>query len=124
MTTSPVEASLNWIIDKKRTQDLSYIGADIIKSQLEHGIQRKRVGLLPQTKAPMRAGVELFDINNHKIGIVTSGTFSPTLERPIAMAYVNPEFSMIDTEIFAELRGKKIPVIISKMPFVKHGYVK
>ncbi len=122
--TSPVEASLNWIIDKERTASLGYIGADIIKQQLEGGVSRKRVGLLPQTKAPIRAGVELFDSSDNKIGIVTSGTFSPTLERPIAMGYVTPEFSKLNTEIFAELRGKKIPVIVAKLPFVKHGYVK
>lgn len=122
--TSPVEASLNWIIDKERTENLGYIGADIIKKQLASGVIRKRVGLLPQTKAPIRAGVELFDSSDTKIGIVTSGTFSPTLERPIAMGYIKPEFSKINTEIFAELRGKKIPVLVSKLPFVKHGYVK
>jgi aminomethyltransferase len=124
MTTSPVEASLNWIIDKDRTQNLGYIGADSVKNHLENGVNRKRVGLLPQTKAPIRAGVELFDTADNKIGVVTSGTFSPTLENPIAMGYIKPEFSKIGTEIFAELRGKKIPVTIAKMPFVKHGYVK
>jgi aminomethyltransferase len=122
--TSPVEANLNWIIDKERTENLGYIGANIIKEQLENGVSRKRVGLLPQTKAPIRAGVELFDSSDNKIGIVTSGTFSPTLERPIAMSYVTPEFSKLNTEIFAELRGKKIPVLVAKLPFVKHGYVK
>lgn len=124
MTTSPVEANLNWIIDKERTENLGYIGANIIKQQLENGVFRKRVGLLPQTKAPIRAGVELFDSSDNEIGIVTSGTFSPTLERPIAFAYVKPEFSKLNTEIFAELRGKKVPVLVSKLPFVKHGYVK
>jgi aminomethyltransferase len=124
VTTSPVEANLNWIIDKQRTENAAYIGADIIKLQLAHGINRKRVGLIPQVKAPIRSGIELFDSKDNKIGVVTSGTFSPTLERPIAMGYVKPEFSNIDTEIFAELRGKKVPVKISKMPFVRNNYVK
>lgn len=124
MTTSPLEANLGWIIDKDRTQSGTYIGADIIKAQLEAGVIRKRVGLLPQTKAPIRAGVELFDDKDNKIGVVTSGTFSPTLEKPIAMGYIDPCFSGTDTQIFAELRGKKIPVLIAKMPFVKHKYVK
>lgn len=124
MTTSPVEANLNWIIDKQATEKLAYIGSDTIKNQLNNGITRIRVGLLPQTKAPIRQGVELFDSNDNKIGIVTSGTFSPTLECPIAFAYIKPEFSKIGTEIFAELRGKKTPVTVAKLPFVKLGYVK
>ncbi|MFT6212320.1 MAG: aminomethyltransferase [Alphaproteobacteria bacterium] len=124
MDISPIQAGLNWIISKERTKDNAFIGADILQKQFENGIVKQRVGLLPQTKAPMRQGVELFNELDEKIGYITSGTFSPTLQRPIAMGYVLPEYTAIDTQIFAELRGKKVPVLIAKMPFVPHHYMK
>jgi aminomethyltransferase len=124
MTTTPIEAGLSWVICKKRTKNHAYIGSKILQNQFDTGAIRHRVGLLPQTKAPVRQGVELFNAHNDKIGMVTSGTFSPTLKTPIAMGYLQSEYTPIGTQIFAELRGKKIPVIVAKLPFVKHGYVK
>jgi len=122
--TSPIEADLSWLISKRKTENKSYLGADIIAHQRKHGTSKIRVGLLPQTKAPMRQGVKLFNQQDQEIGVITSGTFSPTLQRPIAMGYVDPAYSQVKTEIFAELRGKKIAVHIEKLPFIMHKYCK
>ena len=88
-------------------------------NQIENGVSKKRVGLLPDGRAPLREGVELFDGNNNKIGIITSGTFSPCLEKPIAMGYIDQEFAKIGSTAFALLRGKQIPVTVTKMPFIE-----
>lgn len=124
MQTSPLEADLSWLVSKQRTQDHNYIGSQIIQSQFDQGIKHKRVGLLPQTKAPMRQGIELFNNKEEKIGYITSGTYSPSLERPIAMGYVKPEYAQADTEIFALLRGKMVAVHITQLPFIPYGYVR
>lgn len=122
VNTSPIEANLGWLVSKNKTKAQNYIGANIIQQQLQDGVSKKRVGLLPKTKAPMRQHVKLFNAQDVEIGYITSGTFSPTLQRPIAMGYVMPEYSQVGKEIFAELRGKKIPVEIAQLPFIAHKY--
>ncbi|MFT6925912.1 MAG: aminomethyltransferase [Psychromonas sp.] len=126
-TTTPVEASLLWGISKARraegTRPGGFPGAELILEQIKSkNITRKRIGLLGKSKAPVREGCELFDADNNKIGIVTSGTFGPSIGMPVAMAYVNTDFSSIDTVIFAEVRTKKLPMTVVKMPFVAAHY--
>ncbi len=126
-TTTPVEASLLWAISKSRRSDGNraggFPGSDIILSQIEtKDVTRKRIGLIGQSRAPVREDSKLFDANDNEIGIVTSGTFGPSIATPVAMAYVKPEFSAVDTEIFAEVRGKKLPMTVTKMPFVAQRY--
>lgn len=126
-TTTPVEASLLWAISKPRRADSEraggFPGADIILKQIEtKDVARKRVGLVGQTKAPVREGCKLFDANDNEIGIVTSGTAGPTAGKPVSMAYVATEFAAIGTEIFADVRGKKLPMTVEKMPFVPQRY--
>ncbi|WP_105901140.1 glycine cleavage system aminomethyltransferase GcvT [Vibrio gangliei] len=126
-TTTPVEASLLWAISKPRRADGEraggFPGADIILKQIEtKDVVRKRVGLVGQTKAPVREGCKLFDANDNEIGIVTSGTAGPTAGKPVSMAYVATEFAAIGTEIFADVRGKKLPMTVEKMPFVPQRY--
>ncbi|RXJ74477.1 glycine cleavage system protein T [Veronia nyctiphanis] len=126
-TTTPVEASLLWAISKNRRLDGEraggFPGADIILPQIVNkDVNRKRIGLLGQSKAPVREGSELFDADDNKIGVVTSGTFGPTKGMPVAMAYVNAEVAVIGTEVFAEVRGKKLPMTVEKMPFVPQRY--
>jgi aminomethyltransferase len=126
-TTTPVEASLLWGISKARRADGSrpggFPGADIILEQIKSkNISRKRIGLLGTSKAPVREGCELFDAADNKIGIVTSGTFGPTKGIPVAMGYVDPDFSQIGLEVFAEVRAKKLPMTVVKMPFVAANY--
>ncbi len=124
--TTPVEASLSWSIAKCRRpggeRAGNYLGADIIAQQLENGVRRRRVGLLPQGKAPVREGAVVVDKENHQVGTVTSGSFSPTLNRPIAMGYVETELATPGTELFAKVRNKQLPVVVSTLPFVQHNY--
>ncbi|ABM04436.1 glycine cleavage system T protein [Psychromonas ingrahamii 37] len=126
-TTTPVEASLLWGISKARRAEGSrpggFPGADIILEQIKSkNITRKRVGLLGTSKAPVREGCELFDAADNKIGIVTSGTFGPSKGMPVAMAYVDVNCSQIGSEVFAEVRAKKLPMTVVKMPFVEANY--
>ncbi|HGY9572138.1 TPA: glycine cleavage system aminomethyltransferase GcvT [Vibrio fluvialis] len=126
-TTTPVEASLLWAIQPVRrtggAREGGFPGADIILSQIAtKDVSRKRVGLVGQTKAPVREGTELFDAEGAKIGIVTSGTAGPTAGIPVSMAYVRADLSAIGTEVFAEVRGKMLPMLVEKMPFVPQRY--
>lgn len=126
-TTTPVEASLLWGISKIRRaggeRQGGFPGSDIILEQIEKkSAARKRVGLIGETKAPVREGCKLFDSEGDEIGIVTSGTAGPTAGKPVSMAYVNTEFSSVGTQVFAEVRGKKLPMTVSKMPFVPQRY--
>lgn len=126
-TTTPVEGSLLWGISKVRRTDGEraggFPGSDIILEQIQtKAIKRKRVGLIGLSKAPVREGCKLFDSEDNEIGVVTSGTFGPSKGAPVSMAYVSSEFSSIDTEIFAEVRGKKLPMKVEKMPFVPQRY--
>ncbi len=126
-TTTPVEASLLWGISKARRADGEraggFPGADIILQQIETKVvSRKRVGLVGQTKAPVREGCKLYDGADNEIGIVTSGTAGPTAGKPVSMAYIATEFAAIGSEVFADVRGKKLPMSVEKMPFVPQRY--
>jgi aminomethyltransferase len=122
--TTPVEASLTWAIQKARraggSRASGFIGSEIILNQLDNGTDKKRVGFLPQTRAPMRAGVEIFatETSTEIIGKITSGGYGPTVGHPIAMGYIESEYMRSDDNLYGELRGKRLPVKISKMPFV------
>ncbi|OEE75899.1 glycine cleavage system protein T [Vibrio ordalii FF-167] len=126
-STTPVEASLLWAISKVRRAEGEraggFPGADIILGQIESkDVARKRVGLVGLTKAPVREGTELFDADGQHIGIVTSGTAGPTAGKPVSMAYIRADLSAIGTEIFADVRGKMLPMVVEKMPFVAQRY--
>jgi len=126
-TTTPVEASLLWAIQPVRRtggeREGGFPGAEIILSQIKtKDVARKRVGLVGQTKAPVREETELFDADGVKIGVVTSGTAGPTADKPVSMAYIQADFSAIGTEVFAEVRGKMLPMTVEKMPFVPQRY--
>ncbi len=126
-STTPVEASLVWAISPVRRisgdRAGGFPGADIILQQLaSKQVSRKRVGLVGLSKAPVREGAELFDTENNHVGIVTSGGFGPSVDMPVVMAYVAPSVSEVGTELFASVRGKLIPLVVSNMPFVKPSY--
>ena len=122
--TTPVEASLTWAIQKARRSNGSrasgFIGSEIILKQLAGGTNKKRVGLLPQTRAPMREGVEIFATETSKeaIGKITSGGYGPTVGYPIAMGYIDSQYANSEDDLFGELRGKRVPVKVSNLPFV------
>ena len=126
-TTTPVEASLLWAISKVRRADGEraggFPGDAIILDQITNkSVDRKRIGLVGETKAPVREGTELFSAQGERIGIVTSGTAGPTAGVPVSMAYVDTEYADIGTAILAEVRGKKLPMTVTKMPFVPQRY--
>ncbi|AFW00617.1 glycine cleavage system protein T [Gluconobacter oxydans] len=127
-TTTPIEASLAWAIQKARREGGSreggYPGAEIVLRQVREGVSRKRVGLMAEGRAPVRAGAKLFaDAEGQKeIGLVTSGAFGPTVQAPVAMGYVETDYAGNDTALFAELRGKFVPVHVRAMPFVAPGF--
>jgi aminomethyltransferase len=123
-TTTPVEATLLWAIQKVRRSGGAraggFTGADIILKGLQSGAARKRVGLLPEGRAPMREGVTIFDApeGGTQVGEVTSGSFGPTVEGPVAMGYVDLADAVTGTPLWGEVRGKRMPLTIAKLPFV------
>lgn len=125
-TVTPVEAGLGWAISANRRSGGSrpggFPGAQKILEQLAQGATVKQVGLMPGGRAPMRAGTALFDQSQTPIGTITSGGFSPSLQRPISMGRVNPAMATNNTSLLAEIRGKMLPVEVSKLPFVQHCY--
>ncbi len=126
--TSPVEAGLTWAIQKVRRADGAraggYPGADRVQREMADGPARKRVGLRPEGRAPMRAGVVLYDAEEGgaEVGAVTSGGFGPSVEGPVAMGYVSAGCAAEGTALWGELRGKRVPVRVAKLPFVPAGF--
>jgi aminomethyltransferase len=124
--TSPVEAALTWAIQKARraggAREGGFPGATRILRELATGPARLRVGLAPEGRAPMREGVELFAEDNTLVGRVTSGGFGPSVNGPIAMGYVSRSHSAVGTRLMAELRGKRLPVTVTTVPFHPTSY--
>ncbi|MAM69301.1 MAG: glycine cleavage system protein T [Rhodospirillaceae bacterium] len=121
-TTTPVEAALTWSIGKRRRADGGFPGAKIVQSQISDGAKRKRVGILPDGKAPAREGTQITDTDGNGIGAVTSGGFGPKVGGPISMGYVNSAFAAKGTPVNLLVRGKPRPARIASMPFVPHRY--
>ena len=127
-STTPVEGALSWAIQKVRRSGGAraggFPGADIILGQLEQGAPRKRVGLLPEGRAPMREGVALFASaeGGAQIGAITSGGFGPSVGGPVAMGLVGRTHSEVGTTVFGELRGKRLPLTIAKLPFTAANF--
>jgi aminomethyltransferase len=125
-TTSPVEAGLTWAIQKVRrpggARAGGYPGAAAIESHLAGAAPAKRVGLVGLERVPVREGAVIFDAHGHKLGVVTSGTLAPTVNQPIAMAYLPQDHAIAQHEVFAEVRGKRLPMRVTPMPFAPHRY--
>ena len=124
--TTPVEASLVWAIGKARrpggARPGGFPGAAEIFRQIEQGPARRRVGIRPHGKAPVREGCELLDAEQRPIGRVTSGGFGPSFGGPVAMGYVATDLARPGTELFARVRGKALPVTVARLPFVANRY--
>jgi aminomethyltransferase len=134
LTTSPVEAGLEWSIPKSRRQAGvragGFPGEDVILPQIEAGgsrgiggVSRRRVGLRPESR-PVRAGAALFGHENSAdaIGHVTSGGFGPTVNGPVSMGYVPSDYSQIGTRLYAEVGGERYAAVVENLPFVAHRY--
>lgn len=122
-TTSPIEAGLIWIIPKaRRGADAGYPGAARIAKEIADGPSRRRVGIQPDGRAIAREGARILDADGNEIGVVTSGGFGPSAERPVAMGYVAPPHNKVGTPVQLEVRGKLHPAQTVKMPFTPHRY--
>jgi aminomethyltransferase len=127
-STTPVEGALEWSIQKIRRHGGAraggFFGAEKILGELAQGAPRRRVGLKPEGRAPVREGAALFAdaASSEPIGAVTSGSFGPSLNAPVAMGYLPASYSATGTPVFAELRGQRLPLLTSPMPFVPNNY--
>ena len=125
-TTSPVEAGLTWAIQKVRrpggARAGGYPGAHVIESHLAGAAPSKRVGLTGLERVPVREGAVIVDAHGHRLGVVSSGTLAPTVNQPIAMAYLPLNHALPQHEVYAEVRGKRLPMRVSPMPFAPHRY--
>jgi aminomethyltransferase len=127
-TTSPAEAALTWAIQKVRrtggARAGGFPGAARILAELDDPARviRRRVGLRPEGRAPIREGVELIDAEGRTVGRVTSGGFGPSVNGPVIMAYVERAYASLGTSLAALLRGTPTPVKVVELPFVSHSY--
>jgi aminomethyltransferase len=126
--TTPVEARLEWAIQSSRrrggSREGGFPGADVILRQLVEGSARRRVGLRSKDRTPVRGGCKLYRDEEAQtpVGQVTSGGFGPSVNAPVAMGYVVTEAASPGNILFADVRGKRVPVAVSELPFVKPNY--
>ncbi len=121
-TTSPVEAGFLWWISKRRREQGGFPGYSVIRDEIKRGPPRRRIGLLVDGKAPAREGAEIETPDGRAIGRLTSGGFSPSLGRPIAMGYVEAQAAKLGAPVRLVVRGKPVTAAIASMPFVPHAY--
>jgi aminomethyltransferase len=127
-TTTPVEAALEWSVQKSRRAGGQrvggFLGAENVLAQFANGASRRRVGLKPDGRAPVREGAPLFadDASQDAIGTVTSGGFGPTLNAPVAMGYVPIALAANGTRVYAQVRGQRLPLTVAPTPFVPNTY--
>ena len=122
-TTTPIEGALTWVIGKRRREEANFPGAAMILGQIANGAPKKRVGLLPEGKAPAREGTEIV-ADGKVIGAITSGGYGPTVGGPIAMGYVNAAHAKVGTEVELMVRGKGRPAKVVSMPFTEKRFHK
>jgi aminomethyltransferase len=117
----PVEADLQWVIQKVRRERADFPGAARILKAISEGPAQKRVGIQPLERAPAREGTEIH-IDGQKVGIVTSGGFGPSVDKPIAMGYIRADLTAPGTKIDLMVRGKARPAEVCALPFVTQNY--
>ena len=121
---NPIEANLKWAIAKRRREEGGFNGWEKIKKLIENGSEKKRVGILPNGRVIARENTKIFSESGEEIGSITSGTFGPSVNAPVAMGYINTKYAEIGTKIQLEVRGKKHGGKVSELPFFKKSYVK
>lgn len=117
--TTPIEAGLSWLI---KNPHQNYPGAGTLLNQMQNGTQVQRVGLLVEAKTPVRENAPIFDNEDQLIGRVTSGSFSPSLSRPIALALIGSEAAVLGATLFTRVRNQLIKLTVCDLPFVPHRY--
>ena len=123
-TTTPIEANLTWSIAKRRREEGGFPGAAVIQRQLAEGVTRKRVGVAPVGRAPAREHTEITNTDGKRIGEITSGGYGPSVERPVAMGYVDSEYAEAGREVTLMVRGKPRLAHIANLPFVPNRFHK
>ena len=125
-TTTPVEGALTWAIQKVRRaggdRAGGYPGASVIDAQFAQGAGRKRVGLISTERMPVREGAQVVAEDGTPLGTVTSGSLGPSINQPVALAYVGPNHAAIGTKVFALVRDKRVPMTVTALPFVPNRY--
>ncbi len=124
--TTPIEADLAWTISKRRRAEGGFPGASVVQQQLADGTSRRRVGLQPEGRAPVREGAKVYAdaALTEFLGTVTSGGFGPTVNGPVAMGYIAASHAAVGRALFLELRGKPVPAQVAALPFTPHRYVR
>jgi len=124
--TTPIEADLRFTIAPSRRPNKAkaggYIGSQVITKQMTDGVARTRVGLISEGKIPMRNGAEVFDTNDNPIGVICSGSYSPTLTKNIAFAYINSDFIANHNQVVVRIRTRQQQATICKLPFIQTNY--
>ncbi len=120
-SVDPVEGNASFAISKVRREEGGFHGAERILTALADGPARKLTGFTIDGKMPVREGAQIFD-GGRQVGVITSGGFAPTVGQPIAMGFVETALAKVDGKLEAEVRGKRVPLTITKMPFVPNGY--
>ncbi len=120
--TSPIEAGLAWTVPKRRRADARFPGAERILAELADGPPRRRVGLQPAGRRPVRDGAALRTADGDPAGRVSSGGFGPTVDRPVAMGYVRADLATPGTPLVADVRGADVDVTVADLPFTPHNY--
>ena len=121
-TTSPIEAGLTWTISKRRREAANFPGAERILREIAEGAKRKRVGILPDGRAPARDGTAIHAPGGDAVGVITSGGFGPSVGGPVAMGYVENGLHTADTALELAIRKNMVPARVAKMPFQPHRY--
>lgn len=123
-TTTPIEAGIGWVVQSARraggSRAAGFAGSEVIQKQIAEGVARRRVGLIGEGRAPVRGGAPIFadEIAADRIGVVTSGGFGPSYDGPISMGYLPTSKSELGTKVFAEVRGRRLPLTVAPLPFV------
>ena len=119
---TPIEADLSWVIGKRRRQEGGFLGFESITRQLRDGAPTRRVGIRPNGRAPAREGTEIFDLEEKRIGSISSGGFGPTVGSPIAMGYVQSHSAVSGSQVSVLVRGNLLPATIVDLPFIAPNY--
>ena len=123
-TITPIEAGLNFAINKRRKMAWDFPGGAVLRDQLDNGTTRLRVGIQPEGRAPARGHTEITDADGRVIGTITSGGFGPSVNAPVAMGFVERAFAADGTPVALMVRGKPLPARVVPMPFVPHRYAR
>ena len=122
--TSPIEAGLTWVIGKRRKMNWDFPGGLLMRDQLDNGTTRRRVGIRPDGRTPARAQTTIVAEDGTDAGTVTSGSFGPSVNGPIAMGYVRKDLAADGTRLNLIVRGRTIPATVVPLPFIPHRYIR